>query len=52
MAELVHTEKHGRVGIITIARPERRNALNLQVKQEIVEHLHVWLRMPAWRRSS
>ena len=41
MAELVHTEKQGRVGIITIARPERRNALNLQVKQEIVEHLHV-----------
>jgi enoyl-CoA hydratase/carnithine racemase len=27
------------VGIITIARPQRRNALNLQVKQEIVEQL-------------
>ena len=32
-------EKHGLVGIVTIARPEPRNALNLQVKQEIVEHL-------------
>jgi enoyl-CoA hydratase len=39
MAELVRVEKQGRVGIVTIARPERRNALNLQVKQEIVDHL-------------
>ncbi len=39
MAELVRTEKQGRIGIVTIARPERRNALNLQVKAEIVEHL-------------
>jgi enoyl-CoA hydratase len=39
MAELVRVEKQGQVGIVTIARPERRNALNLQVKQEIVDHL-------------
>jgi enoyl-CoA hydratase len=39
MAELVRIEKQGKVGIVTIARPERRNALNLQVKREIVEHL-------------
>lgn len=40
MAELVHIEKQGKVGVVTIARPERRNALNLQVKHEIVGHLH------------
>ena len=39
MGEFVRAEKQGRVGVITIARPERRNALNLRVKQEIVEHL-------------
>jgi len=39
MAELVRVEKQGRVGIVTIDRPGRRNALNLQVKQEIVDHL-------------
>ena len=39
MAEFVRAEKQGRVGIVTISRPERRNALNLQVKQEIVEHV-------------
>ena len=39
MADLVRIEKQGRVGIVTIVRPERRNALNLQVKQEIVDHL-------------
>jgi len=39
MAELVRVEKQGPVGIVTIARPERRNALNLQVKQEIVDHM-------------
>jgi enoyl-CoA hydratase/carnithine racemase len=42
MAELVHARTEGRVGIVTIARPERRNALNLQVKQEIVEHLQAF----------
>lgn len=35
----VRTEKQGRIGIVTIARPERRNALNLQVKQQIVSSL-------------
>jgi enoyl-CoA hydratase len=39
MAEWVGAEKRGRVGVVTIARPERRNALNLQVKQELVAHL-------------
>jgi enoyl-CoA hydratase len=39
MAELVRGEKQGKVGIVTIARPERRNALNLHVKGEIVEHV-------------
>jgi enoyl-CoA hydratase/carnithine racemase len=35
----VHLRRQGHTGIVTIARPERRNALNLQVKQEIVAHL-------------
>ncbi len=40
MAELRDApRRQGRVGIVTIDRPERRNALNLQVKQEIVERL-------------
>jgi enoyl-CoA hydratase len=39
MAEFVRLQRRDRVGIITIARPQRRNALNLQVKQEIVEQL-------------
>jgi len=38
-AALVRCERRGAVGILTIDRPERRNALNLQVKQEIVEGL-------------
>jgi enoyl-CoA hydratase len=36
---VVHSERRGRVGILTIDRPERRNALNLQVKQEIIDQL-------------
>jgi len=40
VVELVRVGKQGKVGVVTIARPERRNALNLQVKSEIVEHLH------------
>ena len=39
MAEVVRREKQGAVGIVTIARPERRNALNLEVKQLIVDAL-------------
>jgi enoyl-CoA hydratase len=39
MAEFVRLDRRARVGIVTIDRPQRRNALNLQVKQEIVEHL-------------
>jgi len=37
MAEFVRVATQGRVGVITIDRPERRNALNLQVKREIVD---------------
>ncbi len=39
MVEFVRAEKQGRIAVVTISRPERRNALNLQVKQEIVNHL-------------
>lgn len=39
MPVVVRSERHGRVGILTIDRPERRNALNLQVKQEIIDQL-------------
>ena len=39
MADFVHVSTAARVGTITIARPERRNALNLQVKREILEAL-------------
>jgi enoyl-CoA hydratase/carnithine racemase len=42
MADLVKAHTQGRVGVITVARPERRNALNLEVKQEIVEHLQAF----------
>ena len=35
----VRTERQGAVGIVTIDRPERRNALNMQGKQEIVAAL-------------
>ena len=36
---LVRCERRGAVGILTIDRPQRRNALNLQVKREIVDGL-------------
>ncbi len=39
MAEFVSSRTQGPVGIVTIERPERRNALNLQVKQEIVDQV-------------
>jgi enoyl-CoA hydratase len=39
MSEVVRRTTEGRVGVLTIARPERRNALNLQVKQAIVDGL-------------
>lgn len=39
MSEFVRLERLGRVEMITICRPERRNALNLQVKQELIEQL-------------
>jgi enoyl-CoA hydratase/carnithine racemase len=40
MTDVVRTEIQGPVGIVTIDRPERRNALNLAVKQAIVQQLH------------
>jgi enoyl-CoA hydratase/carnithine racemase len=46
VADFVRSERQGRVGIVTIARPERRNALNLQVKQELVDHLSTFFRDP------
>ena len=36
-APLVRCERRGAVGILTVDRPERRNALNLRVKREIVD---------------
>jgi len=39
MADLVSARRQGRVGIVAIDRPERRNALNLQVKKEIVDRV-------------
>jgi len=44
VAEFVRSERQGRVGMVTIARPERRNALNLQVKQELVDHISSFFR--------
>jgi enoyl-CoA hydratase/carnithine racemase len=38
-SRVVRSERRAAVGVVTIARPERRNALNLQVKQDLVEHL-------------
>ena len=46
MAEFVRIEHRGRVGIVTIARPARRNALNLQVKREVVDHLQALAQDP------
>ncbi len=37
MADFVRTETSDAVALIRIERPERRNALNLQLKQELVE---------------
>ena len=39
MAEFVSSRRQGAAGLVVIDRPERRNALNLQVKQEIVEQV-------------
>ena len=47
MAELVRAEQRGRVGIVTIARLARRNALNLQVKREVVDHLQALAQDPS-----
>ncbi|MCZ4312968.1 enoyl-CoA hydratase-related protein [Comamonadaceae bacterium G21597-S1] len=47
MAEFVQRENRGPVSIVTICRPERRNALNLQLKQEIVDHLRAAQQDPA-----
>lgn len=39
MAEFVAIERDGAVATVAVARPERRNALNVQVKRELVEAL-------------
>lgn len=36
---VVHSERRGAVGVVSIDRRERRNALNLQVKKDLVEQL-------------
>ncbi len=46
MAEFVNARRQARVGIVTIARPERRNALNLQVKRELVAQLQAFAADP------
>ncbi len=38
----VRLEKEGRVGIITIARPEKLNAMDAEVKRELVQALEEW----------
>lgn len=42
MTESVQSHRQGPVGVITIARPERRNALDLQVKRALVERLQAF----------
>lgn len=46
MAEFVSTERQGAVAVLRITRPERRNALNLQVKQELVDALEAEIAAP------
>ncbi|MET1022716.1 MAG: enoyl-CoA hydratase-related protein [Pseudoxanthomonas sp.] len=46
MAEFVATERHDAVAVVRITRPERRNALNLQVKQELVDALEAAIAAP------
>lgn len=43
MAECVSRSTQDAVAVITLSRPERRNALNLQVKQELVDALEAAL---------
>jgi enoyl-CoA hydratase/carnithine racemase len=44
--DVVRSERHGRVGVVVIDRPERRNALNLQVKNDLVAHLRAFEQDP------
>jgi enoyl-CoA hydratase/carnithine racemase len=46
MDEFVATERHDAVAVVRITRPERRNALNLQVKQELVDALEAAIAAP------
>jgi len=39
--QLVRSDRQGRVAILTICRPERRNALNLQVKKKLVAQVRL-----------
>lgn len=43
MAEFVSVATQARVAVVTLSRPARRNALNLQVKRELVDALEVAL---------
>lgn len=45
-SELVRCERQDKVGVITIDRPARKNALNLQVKSDLVQALEAMARDP------
>jgi len=40
MSDVVLMEQEGRVAILTVNRPDKMNALNLQVRQEMIGHLN------------
>lgn len=39
MTRLVLDEDHGRVRVLTLNRPDARNALNAELRQELIQHL-------------
>ena len=42
MTDLIRYETDGAVGVVTINRPEKRNALSIRMRQEISACLHRW----------